>query len=155
MQTTNTIVIKGTAAQVFALAAELKDWATILPHYAFMKVVEQSPTHKIADFGAQREFDCGLFRWQFPCRWRARQELFPDENRITFKHIKGITRGMWVEWRMTEANGETTVTIYHELRYGVPILGALFAKYVVGGMFVHPIASRTLRTFQERIEAQA
>ena len=152
MKTYNTVFVKGTAAQMFQLAAELEQWTTLLPHYWMMDVTEKSDAHKIASFGAWRVFDLGLFRWRFPCKWRARQELFREENRITFKHIGGITKGMWVEWRIVETEKGIDVTIYHELSYPVPILGALFANAIVGKLFVSPIANRTLATFKQRIE---
>ena len=152
METYNTVFIRGEAAEVFRLAAELEQWTTILPHYWKMEVTEKSVTHKIAEFGAWRDFDWG--GWRFPCKWTARQELFAEENRITFKHTRGITKGMWVEWRIVPEGEGVNVTIYHELNYSVPILGAWFAEHIVGKLFVSPIANRTLATFKQRIEGK-
>src|SRR5438132_8893997 len=107
MQTSNRVEIFGDAERIYPriyqLAADIQDWPTLLPHYRYLRVREQSPTHKEADFGASRD--------GFPVKWRARQELFPDEGRITYKHTGGITKGMWVEWRLEKRGDHVQVTI--------------------------------------------
>ncbi len=149
MRTVNSIEILGDPAvirpRIYQLAADIQDWPAILPHYRYMRVTEQSDTYKIADYGASRD--------GFPVSWRARQELFPDDYRITFKHIGGVTKGMWVEWTLRALTDRVLVAIDHELIYPVPLLGPWFAKSIVGGLFVENIAGKTLRCFKERVEA--
>lgn len=150
MHTSNEIAIEGDPLRVrdrvFELAADLESWPVILPHYRYMRVRERSDRHKVADFGASRD---GL-----PVSWRARQELFPDEYRVTFRHIAGATRGMWVEWHIEPLEGMVRVRIDHDLDYPVPVLGALFARYIVCGLFVENIAGKTLRCIKALIEAE-
>ncbi|HZP80778.1 MAG TPA: SRPBCC family protein [Chthonomonadaceae bacterium] len=151
MRTTNTVEMRGDPerlyGRIFQLAADIQDWPTLLPHYRYLHVLEQSPTHKIADFGASRD--------GFPVRWRARQELFPAEGRITYRHIGGITKGMWVEWRLEKRGDHVRVTIEHELNYPVPIFGPLFAQVIVGNLFVRNIAGKTLRCIQAKVESES
>jgi len=148
MFTSNTVIIEGDAEHIhdhiYQLAANIQDWPALLPHYQFMHIIEQSETHKVADFGASRD--------GFPCRWRARQELFPAEGRITYKHIAGITKGMAVEWRLIKQGDSVAVTIDHDLTYSFPVLGDLFAKYIVGDLFVHNIAGKTLEFIKDTVE---
>lgn len=150
MHTVNEIEILGEAERIcpriFQLAADIQDWPTILPHYRYMRIVEQSETHKVADFGASRD--------GFPVKWRAKQALFPETNRITFDHIGGITRGMWVEWRLEKRSCGVYVTIEHRLSYPVPLLGPLFAQSIVGKLFVENIAGKTLRCIKAKVEAE-
>ena len=150
MHTVNQIEILGEPAQIcpriFQLAADIQDWPTILPHYRYMRILEQSDTHKVADFGALRD---GI-----PVKWRARQDLFPEANRITFAHTGGITRGMWVEWRLEHRDRAVLVTIDHDLKYSIPLIGPLFARYIVGKLFVHNIAGKTLRRIKAIVEAE-
>lgn len=150
MLTSNEIEIVGAADQIcpriFQLAADIQNWPTILPHYRYMRILEQSDTHKVADFGASRD---GL-----PVKWRARQELFPDTNRITFAHIGGFTKGMWVEWRLEERANGVLVTIDHELNYPIPLIGPFFAQYIVGKIFVQNIAGKTLRCIKTVVETE-
>ena len=150
MRTVNTIEIIGDPEQIcpriFQLAADIQDWPAVLPHYRYMHVTEHSEHRKTADFGASRD---GI-----PVSWRAVQELFPEDNRITFVHTGGVTKGMWVEWRLEKRKDRVHVSIDHELNYPVPLLGPLFARYVVGKLFVENIAGKTLRCIKARVETE-
>jgi hypothetical protein len=72
-------------------------------------------------------------------------EVNSKKPAIRFRHVGGITKGMEVEWVFSPARGGTHVRIVH-LWDGprVPVAGVLAAKYVIGPVFVHGIASRTL-----------
>ncbi len=146
MRTQNTLVMRADPDLVFRLAANIQDWPKLLPHYRYVVVEEQTERHKIARMGASRD--------GFPVKWRTRQELVPEERRILFQHIGGVTKGMDVEWRLVPNEDGVTVTITHDLRYPVPLLGPLFARYIVGGLFVHNIAGKTLRCFKEIAERE-
>ncbi len=144
MHTENTILIHGDRQRIYQLAADIQDWAKILPHYRYVVIEEQSERHKIARMGARRDW--------FPVKWRARQELLPEEYRILFQHIGGITKGMSVEWRLVPEGDAVRVTISHTLTYPVPLLGPLFAEWIVGRLFVHNIAGKTLRCIKAMVE---
>ena len=147
MHTENHISIAGPVERVYELAADIEAWPTWLPHYRWVKVFEDDGRRRVAEMAALRN--------RFPVKWRTIQELHPDERRITFRHTGGVTRGMWVEWRLTERDGQTHVVIAHDLAYPVPVLGKLFAEHIVGRIFIHYIASRTLSHLRRRVEAEA
>jgi hypothetical protein len=70
-----------------------------------------------------------------------------DDRRpaVRFRHIGGITAGMDVEWSFAPAAGGTRVQILHVWdgpRW--PLIGVVAATSVIGPVFVHGIASRTL-----------
>ena len=111
---------------------------------------------KVAWMGASRSvFPQSWGIGGFPVKWRARQQLKPDQRCIQFTHIGGISRGMDVEWRIKPEPDGVHVSISHELTYKVPIVGPLFARYVVGQYFVHHIAGRTLRCIKNIVEMEA
>jgi len=147
MQTTNTIVIKGDPNRIYQLAADIQDWPAILPHYRYVVVEASTEFRKTARMGASRD--------GFPVKWRCLQELRPGDLRIIFTHIGGITKGMYVEWRIEPRPEGVTVTIFHELKYPIPILGNLFAHHIVGRLFVHNIAGKTLQCIKHRVESEA
>jgi ribosome-associated toxin RatA of RatAB toxin-antitoxin module len=147
MHTANTVTINGDPDRIFELAANIQDWPRILPHYRYVIVEERDDRHKLARMGASRD--------GFPVKWRATQELVPEEGRILFRHVGGITKGMDVEWRFQPELVGVRVTIRHELSYPVPILGPLFAEYVVGRLFVQNIAGKTLNCIKQMVEAEA
>jgi hypothetical protein len=65
--------------------------------------------------------------------------------RVRFRHVAGITRGMDVEWSFREEGAGTRVRIVHVWDGPQwPIIGAFAATVVIGPVFVHGIASRTL-----------
>ena len=150
MHTVNEIEIMGDpeqiAPRIYQLAADIQDWPDLLPHYRYMHIRERTDTHKLADFGASRD---GI-----PVKWSATQELFPNETRITFQHVRGVSQGMWVEWKLEKRPASVRVTISHELSYPVPLLGPLFAKYIVGKLFVENIAGKTLRCIKNKVEQE-
>ncbi|HEY3269120.1 MAG TPA: SRPBCC family protein [Armatimonadota bacterium] len=141
MHTENHIDIAGLAERVFALAADTAAWPRWLPHYRFVR-----QHGRVAHMGALRN--------RFPVSWWAIQESYPDEGRITFRHVGGITRGMEVEWRITPTPGGAHVVIAHDLAYPAPVLGWMFARYIVGGIFVTYIADRTLRRLKQKVESE-
>lgn len=147
MHTENHITIEGPSERVYELAANIAAWPQWLPHYRWVTVFEDDGRRRVAEMAALRN--------RFPVKWRAIQELYPEERRITFRHIGGVTRGMWVEWGLTEQDGRTHVIIAHDLAYPVPVLGKLFAQHIVGRVFIHHIASRTLSHLRRRVEAEA
>ncbi|HEX8848216.1 MAG TPA: hypothetical protein VF761_01655, partial [Gemmatimonadaceae bacterium] len=64
---------------------------------------------------------------------------------IRFRHIGGITTGMDVVWEFVPRAGGTDVRIVHVWdgpRW--PLVGRFAARAVIGPVFVHGIASRTL-----------
>ena len=64
---------------------------------------------------------------------------------IRFRHVGGVTRGMEVEWSFAAAPGGTHVRILHVWDGPeVPIVGTWVAMHVIGPVFVHGIAARTL-----------
>ncbi len=146
MQTTNTILMRGDPDRIYALAADIQDWPSLLPHYQYVVVEESGERRKTALMGATRD--------GFPVKWRCVQELVPEERRILFRHIGGITKGMEVEWTIEPVPEGVRVTIYHALSYPIPVLGPLFAEYIVGRLFVHNIAGKTLKCIQEKVETE-
>ncbi|GAB4455884.1 MAG: hypothetical protein OHK0029_12800 [Armatimonadaceae bacterium] len=152
MHTQNEIRVNAPLETVFALGAEIGRWAEILPHYRRVTVTEDDGRVKQAEMAAFRHFGS----LPFPVRWRTSQVLLPEEGRIIFFHTGGITRGMYVEWVLTpEADGSVRVVIAHELRYPLPFLTGWFARYIVGNIFIHHIAGRTLKRVKEIAEASS
>ena len=92
--------------------------------------------------------------WQSKMRVRAPGMISPPS--IRFTHIAGVTTGMEVEWNFTENPQGTHVRILHV--WGgpsVPVVGGAAASLVIGPVFVHGIASRTLAGLAKHAERDA
>jgi ribosome-associated toxin RatA of RatAB toxin-antitoxin module len=143
MHTENEIVIQADVGAIYPLAAAVERWPTLLPHYRWVRVLEEEGHRRLVEMAAHRD---GI-----PVRWWAEQVCYPEEPRITFRHVRGVTRGMEVEWHFTALPVGVRVGIRHDLSLGWPLIGGLVAERIIGPHFVANIAGKTLR----RIKALA
>lgn len=146
MTTVDERLVDAPLGRIFDLAADVERWPALLPHYRFVRFVDRrSDGGGVVDMSANRPF--GLVQW--PTWWQSRMAVHspggPRAPAIRYTHIAGVTSGMQVEWTFEESSGSTRVRIVH-LWDGppVPVAGALAATLVIGPVFVHGIASRTL-----------
>lgn len=150
MTTVDELVVRAPAGAIFALAADVEQWPAHLQHYRHVRFIERaSDGGGTVEMSANRPF--GVAAW--PTWWTSLMSVVaPAENRrgsIRFRHVRGITTGMEVEWSFEagpRASGETTlvriVHVWNGPRW--PMIGAFAARAVIGPVFVHGIASRTL-----------
>src|SRR5215475_5775869 len=144
MHTENTIEICGDIKRIFQVAAQVDKWPEILPHYRWVRVLQRKRRRTTVEMAARRG--------RIPVSWTAVQEVFPYE-RITYKHIKGFTTGMDVSWSFKAIQERVTVVITHDFSLSWPLLGDFVSRYIVGALFVKPIASRTLQHIKQTVES--
>jgi hypothetical protein len=78
----------------------------------------------------------------------------PAKLEVRYRHIRGITRGMDVVWRLTPAGGGTRIELVHDWAGpSWPVIRRPAAEWVIGPVFVHGIASRTLAGIKRHAEA--
>jgi ribosome-associated toxin RatA of RatAB toxin-antitoxin module len=145
MHTENRIEIRGDLRKIFRVAAQVDKWPQILPHYRWVQVMQRRKRRTVVEMAARRA--------RFPVRWTAVQDVFPYA-RITYKHIKGITTGMDVTWTFTPVAGGVQIVITHDFVVSWPVIGRFFSKYIVGKLFVSPIAGKTLRHIKQTVESE-
>lgn len=92
-----------------------------------------------------------------PLWWKTIQRPRPDEKRIYFTHIGGVTKGMEVYWEFEQVgescNGPTwLVQIHHTFNPPWPVVGPFLAEHVIGRVFVQQVANKTLRRIKEIAE---
>ncbi len=147
MHSVDSVVIDAPAATIYRLAAAIEKWPTILPHYRWVTLFRDDGRTRLVEMAATR--DGG-----FPVKWTSIQELDPDRNRIHFRHVRGVTRGMDVEWIIEPGLNGTDVRIVHEFNPPwPPLIGPFVARYIVGD-FIHNIAGKTLRRVKILAEAE-
>jgi ribosome-associated toxin RatA of RatAB toxin-antitoxin module len=158
MRTVDERFVRSRLATIFQLAIEVERWPTLLPHYRFVRFRERaSDGGGIVEMSANRPF--GPVNW--PTRWVSQMSVQRearaggDDPRIRFKHIEGITAGMDVEWSFHPERGGTRVRIVHAWNGPAwPVVGGIAATNVIGPVFVHGIASRTLEGLAQVAEAE-
>ena len=149
MRTVDARQIAAPVERVFEAARHVERWPEILPHYRFVRMLERRPDGGLVEMSANRPF--GPFGW--PTWWTS--EMWVDEGRyeVRYKHVRGITRGMDVVWRVVPTQTGTHVTIVHEWSGPAwPVLRWPAANWVIGPVFVHGIASRTLAGIARAVE---
>ena len=141
---TNAIEIGADAATIFAFASATERWPEYLPHYRWVRVLEEH--------GAMRVVEMAAVRGLIPIRWVAEQRNDPSRPHIAFRHVRGWTRGMEVEWRFEPITGGTRVAIEHRLEFRFPIAASWLGKHVVAEFFIHDVATKTLARMKQLAE---
>jgi hypothetical protein len=143
MRTVDTIAIAAPVEVVWPHAVAVEQWPTILPHYRWVTRLEgDRGGDGMVEMAAWRPFG-GPLRW--PTWWSSRMWIDETRREIRYRHMAGITRGMDVLWTVTPSATGTTITIVHEWDGPWwPMIGGLAAALVIGPVFIHGIASRTL-----------
>ncbi len=134
--------VRASLERVFATASDVERWPELLPHYRRVRFHQRRERGGLVEMAAWRPFG-GPLRW--PTWWMSEMTLEPETPRICYRHVRGITTGMDVAWDFSRENGAVLVTVTHWWdgpRW--PLIGALAADRVIGPVFVHGIASRTL-----------
>lgn len=144
MRTVDERIVAAPPEVIFEMAADVERWPERLSHYRFVRFRADAGTQRVVEMSANRPF--GPVNW--PTWWVSLMEVQQRPGgvpAIRFRHIEGITTRMEVEWSFTASARGTHVTVLH-LWNGPswPIVGTLAARAVIGPVFVHGIASRTL-----------
>ncbi len=94
---------------------------------------------------------------KYPVWWVSEMTLDRPAGAIHYRHVRGITRGMKVTWRLVELDGGgVDVEIVHTWDGPAwPLIGRLAADLVIGPVFIHGVASRTLAGIKRAAEAVA
>ncbi len=144
MRTVDERIVRAPPRDIFEIAADVERWPDHLAHYRFVRFRERMARGGIVEMSANRPF--GPLAW--PTWWLSLMEVQERPGSgpaIRFRHIGGITTRMEVEWSFAPVASGTLVTVLH-LWNGPswPLIGTFAARAVIGPVFVHGIASRTL-----------
>lgn len=151
MRTLDQQIVRADVQSIFEIARDVANWPRYLPHYRFVRYDERDPDGSgIVEMSANRPF--GPLDW--PTWWRSIMQVHESAPAIRFRHIGGITTGMDVEWSFEPVSEGTHVRVLHVWNGpGWPLLGDLPARMVIGPVFVHGIASRTLAGLARIVES--
>jgi ribosome-associated toxin RatA of RatAB toxin-antitoxin module len=127
---------------IFDIAAAVEHWPAYLPHYRFVRFRSRnSDGGGVVEMSANRPF--GALNW--PTWWLSHMSVDHDAPAIRFRHIEGVTTGMDVEWTFSPHADGTHVRLFHVWDGpDWPIIRVPAATLVIGPIFVHGIAQRTL-----------
>ena len=146
MQTGNSIIMHAPRELIFETAADLAQWPRILPHYRYIRFLEQRRERSIVEMAALRS---GI-----PISWTSEFVVDRERMELRFLHLKAFTRGMRVVWTFKETPAGVLVEIMHTLRFRLAALAPI-AEPIIGGFFIHHVANRTLQAMKTKVEKSA
>jgi ribosome-associated toxin RatA of RatAB toxin-antitoxin module len=144
MQVVDELTTSAPVESMFALVRLVEEWPLHLRHYRYVRFRERSPDGGgLVEMSANRPF--GPAGW--PTWWLSEMTVNSSKPAIRFRHVGGVTKGMDVEWSFERATGGTgthvqLVHIWNGPSW--PIVGRFAAVSIIGPVFIHGIASRTL-----------
>jgi uncharacterized membrane protein len=145
--------VRAPLERVFTVAAAVERWPEILPHYRWVRRLDGD----LVEMAAWRPFG----PLKYAVWWVSEMTLDRPAGAIHYQHVRGITRGMKVTWRLVEVGGGSgggeggvDVEIVHTWDGPAwPLIGRLAADLVIGPVFIHGVASRTLAGIKRAVEA--
>jgi ribosome-associated toxin RatA of RatAB toxin-antitoxin module len=146
MHTGNSIIMQAPKQAIFEAAANLELWPKILPHYRYIRYLERGEKRNVVVMAAVRS---GI-----PISWTSEQVIDREKFEVRFHHLKKFTKGMDVVWTFDEIPDGVLVQIIHEMKFRIPPLAPI-ADPIIGGFFIHYVASKTLQHMKTYVEARS
>lgn len=149
MRTVDFRHVAAPAERVFQAASDVEQWPRLLSHYRWVHMLERRADGGLVEMAAWRPFG----PVGYPTWWVSEMAIDPAALAVRYRHVRGITTGMDVEWKLEPRESGVDVTIVHEWpgpRW--PLIGGLAADWVIGPVFIHGIASRTLAGIARHVE---
>ena len=144
MHTETSVVIAAPIDRVFETAADLALWPEILPHYRWIRFLEQSPQKAIVNMAARR-------KW-IHIQWTSEYRVDEQKMAMHFRHLKAFTKGMVVVWTFTQVAAGVQVAIRHDLKPQIPLVGRFIAETIIARFFIDFVANQTLTHMKKHLE---
>jgi ribosome-associated toxin RatA of RatAB toxin-antitoxin module len=145
----NSIEMNAAPEEVFRVVSDLVSWPRYLPHYRWIRVLENQADHMLVRMAC--------YRGWIPIDWVSKFSADSKTLKLYFSHQKAWTRGMEVVWHLDAISNakKTKVTISHNLDPVSKRLGPWAANAIVGHGFIDYVATRTLKHFASHFQKTA
>jgi coenzyme Q-binding protein COQ10 len=152
METRDERMVRAPVETIFDIVRSVEEWPALLAHYRSVRFRERATDGGgIVAMSANRPF--GIVNW--PTWWLSEMSVDERAPAVRFRHIGGITKDMEVEWRFEAVGGGTHVRLLHVWDGPHwPLVGVAAATMVIGPIFIHGIASRTLEGLARVAESE-
>jgi len=149
MRTVDRARVRAPLERVLQAAVNVEQWPAFLRHYRWVRMLERSGEGGLVEMAAWRPFG----KLRYPTWWVSEMQVDRNAPAVRYRHVRGITTGMDVEWSLKAIGTETDVEIVHEWTGPAwPLIGPAAATLVIGPVFIHGIASRTLAGLARHVE---
>ena len=149
MRTVDRLRFRAPLDRVLQAAIDVEQWPGLLSHYRWVRMLERAGEGGLVEMAAWRPFG----RISYPTWWVSEMRVDRHAPAIRYRHVRGITRGMNVKWSLEAAGTDTNVEIVHDWTGPAwPLIGSAAATLIIGPVFIHGIASRTLAGLARHVE---
>ena len=149
MRTFDRVRVRAPLERVLQAAVDVEQWPAFLSHYRWVRMLERNGDGGLVEMAAWRPFG----KLRYPTWWVSEMQVDRKAPAIRYRHVRGITLGMDVEWSLRSSGAETEVQIVHQWDGPAwPLIGSAAATLVIGPVFIHGIASRTLAGLARHVE---
>src|SRR3989442_15446802 len=101
MRTVDRVHIRAPLANVYTVASDVSRWPAILPHYRWVRFLERRGEGGVVEMAARRPFG----PLAYPAWWVSEMAVDRPRGEIRYRHLRGITTGMDVVWRLGPRGG--------------------------------------------------
>jgi hypothetical protein len=151
MRTIDHLHMSAPVDRVLKAAMDVEQWPILLEHYRWVRMLERRSDGGVVEMAAWRPFG----RFKYPTWWVSEMQIDLRKGAVRYRHVRGITAGMDVVWQLAPVDGGTDVTIVHDWAGpDWPLVGPAAASWVIGPVFIHGIASRTLAGIARYVEGR-
>jgi ribosome-associated toxin RatA of RatAB toxin-antitoxin module len=157
MYTVDEIEVAAPVDACVDVAADVERWPEILPHYRWVRFQRKDGfASGRVEMAARRPFG----PLSYPVWWVSEMTIDREEPAVLYRHVDGVTRSMEVVWSFKpRGEGRTHIRIVHAWEVGphwpLPrILRSWIARLIIGPIFIHHVASRTLKGVRAEAERQ-
>ncbi len=129
--------------EVFKVISDLATWPRHLPHYRWIRVMENHPDHQIVRMAC--------YRGWLPIDWVVRVQTDLAKRQLRFIHLHAISRGLEVVW-LVEPLGDDTmsqVTVTSNIGPLHARWGGGVVKWVIQHFFVDYEIPYAIRSFAQ------
>jgi len=95
MRTVDRLHMRAPVERVFDAASDVERWPELLIHYRWVRMLERREGGGVVEMAAWRPFG----PVNYPTWWVSEMWVEPADRVVRYRHIRGITTGMDVEWR--------------------------------------------------------
>jgi ribosome-associated toxin RatA of RatAB toxin-antitoxin module len=155
MYTIDETVMNAPIGDCFRAAADVEGWPDALPHYRWVTFQRKDGFGRgRVEMAARRDFG----PLPYPVWWVSEMTVDEDRHLVLYRHVAGVTTGMDVVWSFEALDAERTrVRIVHDWETGpdwpLPrFLRRGVATGIIGPVFIHHVASRTLAGIRAKAE---
>lgn len=144
MKTQNTIAVIGSFEEVYGLIEAVERWPEIVEDVGDVKVLGMEARKKVVEIATRG----GVLH----LKMTALQETFPAERRVHFSHIKGVMKGVEVEWTLGDVRLKNKGLVHVNVTHDFKNISSVRA-YVLNRLFIQKRTEKMLVRLKEIVEA--